>query len=101
MSARRGQAEIEQDIARTRERLAADYIALEQALAPRRLAGRGTRLLGRAVAAELERPSSPIAAVVLPLLLFAVGVVWLSLSRPPVEPRPARGIALPRLRAGL
>jgi hypothetical protein len=101
MRRRRAQAEIEQDIGRTRDRLAADFLAIEEALTPRRLAARGTRLIGRTIAVELDRTSSPVAAVVLPLVLIAIGVVWLSLSRrPAAESNAWSRTDLPRLSAG-
>jgi hypothetical protein len=101
MSPPRAEAEIERDIARTRHRLDKDLAAVEQEFTPRRLAMRGTRLLGRTIADELDRPSSPMAAVLLPFVLVALGVVWLSLMRSSTKRGAAREPDLPRLSAGI
>ncbi len=98
MTASRAPADIERDIAVARTRLAADLEAIEDALAPRRLA----RLAGQSLAARLEHPRRAGERLILPLALLAIGVVLLALPRRrPVVPRAPVEAAPPQITAGL
>lgn len=73
--------EIEDDIARTRVRLAATIAALERELAPQRLLEASTQSLRSVLQPEPSPSRQQVWAYAIPLALIATGLSWLFLLR--------------------